>query len=81
MPASNEAKTFETDVLHAHLQAPRWLWLSVPIATLGIAAGLSGIFVDSVYARETKNFAAQGVGQDIANLIAYAGAGRTDELL
>lgn len=27
--------------------------------------------MDSVYSRETKNFAAQGVGQDIANLIAY----------
>jgi hypothetical protein len=27
--------------------------------------------VDSVYARETEDFAAQGVGQDIANLIAY----------
>lgn len=50
---------------------PWWLWLSVPIATLAIAASLSGIFVDSIYATETENFAAQGVGQDIANLIAY----------
>jgi hypothetical protein len=38
---------------------------------LAMAASLSGIFVNSVYARETENFAAQSVGQDIANLIAY----------
>ena len=50
---------------------PWWLWLSVPIATLAIVASLSGVFVDSVYAKETENFAAQGIGQDIANLIAY----------
>ncbi len=55
----------------AERPAPWWLWLSVPIATLAIAASFSGIFVGSVYARETENFAAQGVGQDIANLIAY----------
>lgn len=67
-----EAKASEKDVVPADLQAPWWLWLSVPIATLGIAASLSGIFVGSVYSRETESFAAQGVGQDIANLIAYA---------
>jgi hypothetical protein len=60
-----------TRLLPAYTPAPRWLWFSGPIATLGIAASLSGIFLDTVYARETKNFAAQGVGQDIANLIAY----------
>ena len=50
---------------------PWWLWLSAPIATLAVIASLSGIFVDGVYARETESLAAQGVGQDIANLIAY----------
>jgi hypothetical protein len=50
---------------------PWWLWFSVPIAVLAIGASLCGIYVDSVYAKETENFAAQGVGQDIANLVAY----------
>jgi hypothetical protein len=48
-----------------------WLWLSVPIAMLAVGASLSGIFLGSVYAKETENFAAQSVGQDIANLVAY----------
>ncbi len=48
-----------------------WLWMTVPIAVLALAASLAGIFFDSVYARETENWAAQGVGQDIANLIAF----------
>jgi hypothetical protein len=33
---------------------PWWLWLSVPIVTLTIVASLSGIFVDSVYEKETR---------------------------
>jgi len=66
-----EASAPDAGVVTADPSTPWWLWLSVPIATLAIGASLSGIFVDSVYARETENFAAQGVGQDIANLIAY----------
>ena len=66
-----EADAPDAGVVTAVPSRPWWLWLSVPIATLAIVASLSGIFVDSVYARETENFAAQGVGQDIANLIAY----------
>lgn len=48
-----------------------WLWLSVPLALVAIAASLAGIFTDAAYARETANWAAQGVGQDIANLGLY----------
>jgi len=71
MRVPTEANAPDTSVVAADRPTPWWLWLSVPIATLAVVASLSGIFVDSVYARETENFAAQGVGQDIANLIAY----------
>jgi hypothetical protein len=71
MRVPTEANAPDTNVAGADRPTPWWLWLSVPIAALGVVASLSGIFVDSVYARETENFAAQGVGQDIANLIAY----------
>ncbi|HEX6197161.1 MAG TPA: hypothetical protein VFZ37_14700 [Jiangellaceae bacterium] len=51
--------------------APRWLWFSLPIAVLAVAASITGIAVDSVYAQETENWSAQATGQDIANLVAY----------
>jgi hypothetical protein len=50
---------------------PGWLWLSLPIALLAVAASLAGILVHSIYARETANWAGQAVGQDIANLFLY----------
>jgi hypothetical protein len=50
---------------------PGWLWLSLPIALLAVAASLAGILIHSVYARETANWAGQAVGQDIANLFLY----------
>ncbi len=50
-------------------RAPWWLWFSVPIVVLGSASSLAGIFVDRVYARETASWAAEAVGQDIANLL------------
>jgi len=71
MRVPTEANAPDMSVVAADRTTPWWLWLSVPIATLAVVASLSGIFVDSVYARETENFAAQGVGQEIANLIAY----------
>lgn len=46
-----------------------WLWLSLPIALLGIGGSLTGILVDAVYAKETESWAAQSVAQDIANLL------------
>jgi hypothetical protein len=47
---------------------PWWLWLSVPIALLGIPASLTGILVDRIYERETASWETQAIGQDIANL-------------
>lgn len=53
-------------------RAPIWLSLSLPIAFLAIAGSTLGIlFEDSIYSKETANWAAQSVGQDIANLIAF----------
>jgi hypothetical protein len=46
------------------------LWLSVIDALLILLASASGIFLKSIYARETLSWAVQGIGQDIVNLIA-----------
>jgi hypothetical protein len=49
-----------------------WLRLTIPIAAVAmIGSFLSLLFEDAVYGRETANWAAQSVGQDIANLIAF----------
>lgn len=50
---------------------PAWLWLSVPIALLAVTGSVAGILVDSIYSKETENWAAQSVAQDIANLAAF----------
>lgn len=53
-------------------EGPLWLWLVVPIALLAwVGSVLSLLFEDAMYGRETANWAAQSVGQDIANLIAF----------
>jgi hypothetical protein len=46
------------------------LWLSVIDALLVLTASASGIFLKSIYARETPSWAVQGIGQDIVNLVA-----------
>jgi hypothetical protein len=46
------------------------LWLSVIDALLVLTASASGIFLKSIYARETPSWAIQGIGQDIVNLVA-----------
>ena len=46
------------------------LWLSVIDAFLVLLASASGIFLKSIYARETPSWALQGLGQDIVNLVA-----------
>jgi hypothetical protein len=46
------------------------LWLSVIDALLVLLASASGIFLKSIYARETPSWAVQGIGQDIVNLVA-----------
>lgn len=49
----------------------RWLWLAMPISVLAIVASIVGILVDDIYAGETSNWSAQGIGQDIGNLVAF----------
>lgn len=50
-----------------------WLRLVVPIAVLAwVGSVLSLVFEDAIYGKETPNWAAQSVGQDIANLIAFS---------
>lgn len=46
------------------------LWLSVIDALLVLLASASGLFLKSIYARETPSWAAQGMSQDIVNLVA-----------
>lgn len=50
---------------------PWWVWLSVPVALLGATGSLAGILFGSTYQHETKDWAAQAVGQDIANLVVF----------
>lgn len=49
-----------------------WLWLTAPIAALGILSSALGVLVGGTYARETADWAGQAVGQDIANMAACA---------
>jgi hypothetical protein len=46
------------------------LSLSVIDALLVLLASASGIFLKSIYARETSSWAVQGIGQDTVNLVA-----------
>ncbi len=48
-------------------QTNGWLWLTLPIAPLLMLAAGSGVFVSGLY-RDTPNFAAQAVGQDLVSL-------------
>jgi len=71
MSAPSETNRSEASVSNARGRGLIRLWLSLPIAVLAIAGSAAGILVDSIYSKETANWAAQGVGQDITNLIAY----------
>ena len=46
------------------------LWLSEIDALLVLIASVAGIFLKSIYARETPSGAVQAIGQDIVNLVA-----------
>ena len=46
------------------------LWLSVLVAFLVLIASSAGLFLKSLYARETMSWTGQTFGQDIANLVA-----------
>jgi hypothetical protein len=72
MTRVNKATRSEGRVSRVNRPVRFWLWLSLPIAVLAIAGSIIGIvFDDRIYAKETANWAAQAVGQDIANLIAF----------
>ena len=61
----------ENDILHTGT-ASIWLRASLPIAFLAIIGSVLGlVFEETIYRHETANWAAQSVGQDIANLIAF----------
>ena len=52
--------------------ASTWLRLSVPLAILAMAGSIVAIArEDAIYGKETANWAAQAIGQDIANLVAF----------
>jgi hypothetical protein len=69
---SLDRRTLEGPDLEAVASAaPVWLWLTLPITILAVAGSLNGVFVERIYEQETANWAAQGFGQDIANLVAY----------
>jgi hypothetical protein len=44
------------------------LLLTIPLSILTAIVSYAGIFVKSTYSKETISYAAQGIGQDIANL-------------
>ncbi len=48
------------------------LWLTLAIAVLVLIASGAGLFIKSIYARETTFWTVQAYGQDIANLVAAA---------
>ncbi len=48
------------------------LWLTLAIAILVIISSSAGLFIKSIYARETLSWMVQAYGQDIANLVAAA---------
>jgi hypothetical protein len=48
---------------------PLWIGLSVVVAALVAVASAAGIFLKSIYGQETASYAAQGIGQDIANIV------------
>ncbi len=59
----------ETSPADADLRLRLFWWGSVLISLLAMAASAAGVFVAGTYASETTNWAAQGIGQDVANLL------------
>ena len=54
-------------------RAKTWLWLSILIAVLAISGSVISLALEErIYGSETANWAAQSVGQDVANLIAFS---------
>ena len=56
-------------------QAPSPIFIllfTVPMALLALLGSLVGILVDTTYSRETENWAAQAIAQDLVNLLAFS---------
>jgi len=56
-------------------QAPSPMFIlrfTVPMALLALTGSLVGILVDTTYSRETENWAAQAIAQDLVNLLAFS---------
>jgi hypothetical protein len=51
-----------------------WIALSLAAAVLMAVASAAGLYVPEIYAKETASWAAQGLGQDIVNLLIVAPA-------
>jgi hypothetical protein len=72
MTRVNQATGSEGRVSQVNPRVRFWLWLSLPIAVLAMAGSIIGIALDDrIYSKETANWAAQAVGQDFVNLIAF----------
>jgi hypothetical protein len=72
MTTSREATQLGRTGIQDGRRGPFWLWVSLPIAILAMTGSIIGIVLESrIYGEETSNWAAQSVGQDIANLVAY----------
>jgi hypothetical protein len=72
MPTARETSRFGGRGSRVRRRFPFWLWLSLPIAVLAVTGSIIGIVLEErIYGAETPNWAAQSVGQDIANLVAY----------
>ncbi len=63
--------TVTTTRTHLTTRQPWWLLLSAPITALAVGGSLAGIFIDRIYAKETASWAAEGAGQDVANLVVF----------
>jgi hypothetical protein len=53
---------------------PVWTWLSLAATVLMVVTSAAGICLPSTYALETRSWATQGCGQDLANLSVVAPA-------
>jgi hypothetical protein len=72
MPALSTANQSDASTFSARRAAPVWLRFSVPIAILAMTGSAVGVLIESVYSKETDNWASQAIATDIVNVaVAY----------
>ncbi len=72
MATAHEPSPTGANVSPGQGRVPFWLWLTLPIVVLGVTGSVIGIVLDDrIYGDETADWAAQAIGQDIANLVAF----------